>query len=112
MRQPVALRFAAVMFHAIVDDLILEFGGTETSGARTIAKNNAVGGNQYSYHLADLAKDVSFGGGVIDSTEQAFFEAACKKVGLQAIHYDTHTHVEMDLAWAIREWVHGEGIAT
>ena len=107
MKQPLSLVFAAAMFHAIVDGIIEAWGGTESSGKRTIAKNSAVGGNQYSYHLADLAVDVTFK----TKPNQLDFEDECRRAGLQVIHYDSHTHVEMDLAWAIREWVQGEGIA-
>lgn len=72
-------------------------GMSQTSGRRSLERNEAVGGKRTSYHVLGLAKDYVF-----DTEPQpediALLYVICKALGLKTIYHDTgsgdHLHVQ------------------
>lgn len=67
------------------------YSGSISSWVRSEAHNHRVGGHPRSMHLCGLAVDV-----VLDNQEDADdFIAFCVRLGLMAINYDDHIHVQI-----------------
>lgn len=80
-------------FHQIKRTLCLRFGGSETSGMRSLERNQAVGGADESRHLYDEASDI-----VLDNWGlwRAFAKEAKRRgLGVVVNHTKHYIHIQI-----------------
>jgi len=78
-------------FLSAVLALKARFNFSVTSWIRSAERNKKVGGHPNSCHLYGLAVDVVLD----DESQAALFLQACERLGLKAIRYQTHIHVQI-----------------
>lgn len=77
-------------FYVLIFALCRIFGGSTTSGIRSIKRNILVGGVPDSKHLTGFGVDIVLD----DPKKRVAFIAAVEAVGLRAIDEGDHMHVQ------------------